>query len=25
MPRNRPALPEQEIQTIEAWINSLPH
>jgi len=25
MPRNRPALPEEEIQTIEAWINALPH
>lgn len=25
MPRNNPPLPEQEIQTIEAWINSLPH
>lgn len=24
MPRNRPALPEEEIQTIEAWIDSLP-
>ena len=25
MPRNRPPLPEEEIQTIEAWINALPH
>lgn len=25
MPRNRPALPEEEIQTIENWIESLPH
>jgi hypothetical protein len=25
MPRNRPALPEEQIQTIEAWINALPH
>jgi mono/diheme cytochrome c family protein len=25
MPRNRPPLPEEEIQTIEAWINGLPH
>ena len=25
MPRNRPSLPEEEIQTIEGWINSLPH
>jgi hypothetical protein len=25
MPRNRPPLPEEEIQTIEAWINNLPH
>lgn len=25
MPRNRPPLPEEEIQTIENWINSLPH
>ena len=25
MPRNRPPLPEEEIQAIEAWINSLPH
>jgi len=25
MPRNRPPLPEAEIQTIEAWINALPH
>ena len=25
MPRNRPALPEADIQTIEAWIDSLPH
>jgi mono/diheme cytochrome c family protein len=25
MPRNRPALPEEQIQSIEAWINALPH
>ena len=25
MPRNSPPLPEEEIQTIEAWINALPH
>lgn len=25
MPRGRPPLPEEEIQTIEAWINALPH
>jgi PKD domain len=25
MPRNRPPLPEEEIQTIETWINALPH
>jgi hypothetical protein len=25
MPRNRPPLPEEQIQTIEAWINALPH
>lgn len=25
MPRNRPPLPEEEIQTIEAWIEALPH
>jgi hypothetical protein len=25
MPRNRPALPEEEIETIESWIDSLPH
>jgi hypothetical protein len=25
MPRNRPPLPEAQIQTIEAWINALPH
>lgn len=25
MPRNRPALPEAQIQTIEAWIDGLPH
>jgi len=25
MPRNRPALPEEQIQTIETWINALPH
>ena len=25
MPRNRAALPEEQIQTIEAWINGLPH
>jgi hypothetical protein len=25
MPRGRPPLPEEEIQTIEAWIQSLPH
>jgi mono/diheme cytochrome c family protein len=25
MPRNAPALPEEEIVTIESWINSLPH
>jgi hypothetical protein len=25
MPRNLPPLPEEEIQTIEAWINDLPH
>lgn len=25
MPRNRPALPEEQIQAIEAWINALPH
>lgn len=25
MPRSRPPLPEEEIQTIEAWINALPH
>lgn len=25
MPRNRPALPEEQIQTIEDWINALPH
>jgi hypothetical protein len=25
MPRNRPPLPEEEIATIESWINGLPH
>jgi len=25
MPRNRPPLAEEEIRTIEAWINALPH
>jgi PKD domain len=25
MPRNRPALPEEQLQTIAAWIDSLPH
>jgi hypothetical protein len=25
MPRNQPALPEEEIQVIEDWINGLPH
>jgi PKD domain len=25
MPRNRPPLPEEQLQTIEAWINALPH
>lgn len=25
MPRNRPPLAEEQIQTIEAWINGLPH
>jgi hypothetical protein len=25
MPRNRPPLPEEEIQAIEAWIDALPH
>lgn|GEM_PF-6323695 len=25
MPRGRPALPEEQIQTIEAWIDALPH
>jgi hypothetical protein len=25
MPRNLPALPEEEIQAIEAWIDALPH
>jgi hypothetical protein len=25
MPRNRPPLPEEEIATIETWINGLPH
>jgi hypothetical protein len=25
MPRNQPALPEAEIQTIEDWINALPN
>jgi hypothetical protein len=25
MPRNRPPLPEEQIQTIEAWIHALPH
>lgn len=25
MPRNRPPLPEEQIQTIEAWIDGLPH
>jgi len=25
MPRNRPALPEEQIQLIEAWISALPH
>jgi hypothetical protein len=25
MPRNLPPLPEEEIQTIEAWIDGLPH
>ena len=25
MPRGRPPLPEEEIQTIEAWIAALPH
>jgi hypothetical protein len=25
MPRNRPPLPEEQIQTIEAWIDALPH